>query len=531
VRTADAPSMNRVFDTPHNPFRTRQAVETPQNYVELYQRYRYYYKIEPVIGMAIDLHAQFPLSTFDLEHEDAMLQNEFQEEIVENLNIVELLSMMAHEYWLVGECFPFLIWDDVNDPQTFESWKLINPLNIELQKSFMTDGRPDEVIKLKIDETTKTIISNGPNHAKTGILYNRMPREWIDACTKGDGTLNLNHEQISHFKRKEGNYFDPAGRGESIIRRVLHLLTYRDVMRDAQYAIASRAGTPREVWKIGETNNPASGEELSAFSQMLAQSFFDPTQAIVYHHALQVDVIGSNDKLLPIRQELDAIEDEMLMGLMLNKGFLDNSYGAYANTSVSLDILIARYLDFRRQMETWMKQHVFEPICRRRNIYKPTQAELEHRIRTNRRKQTPWVPKVTWHKHELRDATQKMNLLMMMREKLGFQGSPGLPKEMIYRSMNMNPKIIEQQLKKEASEAIINQAGISLQGAPGIAGAGGLPNMSVDIGGGMGGAAGGGGGEVPNSAPNIGGNPPAGMGNVPSGDATSQNVAQTGTGL
>jgi hypothetical protein len=122
--------------------------------------------------------------------------------------------MMAHEYWLVGECFPFLIWDDVNDPQTFESWKLINPLNIELQKSFMTDGRPDEVIKLKIDETTKTIISNGPNHAKTGILYNRMPREWIDACTKGDGTLNLNHEQISHFKRKEGNYFDPAGRGE-----------------------------------------------------------------------------------------------------------------------------------------------------------------------------------------------------------------------------------------------------------------------------------------------------------------------------
>jgi hypothetical protein len=56
-----------------------------------------------------------------------------------------------------------------------------------------------------------------------------------------------NQCRISHFKRKEGNYFDPAGRGESIIRRVLHLLTYRDVMRDAQYAIASRASSLREA--------------------------------------------------------------------------------------------------------------------------------------------------------------------------------------------------------------------------------------------------------------------------------------------
>jgi hypothetical protein len=79
--------------------------------------------------------------------------------------------------------------------------------------------------------------------------------------------------QVSHFKRK-GNYFKV--RGESMLYRIIHLLNYRDKLRDSQYATADRHTTPRELWKVGETAMPATAEELNALATMISSSFNDP---------------------------------------------------------------------------------------------------------------------------------------------------------------------------------------------------------------------------------------------------------------
>lgn len=495
MRAANSFSIDRVFDVPHNPFRSRLAIETPQNLVELYQRFRYYAQREPLVGTALELHTEFPLSQFQLVHEDPVLREDFND-LSEHLDLFEFLLDAVFEYWCLGEFFSFGIFDDPKNPQIFEKFILLNPVNMEIMSSPITDGRGDKIFRLRLDRSIQDIIKNGPGHEKTGELYKRIPQDIIDSVKSGDGTMQLPESQTAHFKRK-GNYFKV--RGESILYRIIHLLNYRDKMRDSQYSIVDRNGCPREVWKIGETDSVATDEELAAFSSMLSASYMDPSQAIVWHHAVQVEVLGGSDKLMPLRQELDGVESEMLTGLMLNKGFLDSSYGAYANMSVSLDVLIARYMTLRTRIEKWIRDAVFAPVCRLQNIYKPTQAELAHRIRIKNADKRPWTPTVHWDKQELRDNNQKVNLLMTLREKLGKPA--GIPRDMIYQAMNINPASVKEMLRREKKEDQINNA-VNIGGSPGGPTAGG--GMSVDLGG-LGAPIGGGGGGSGGSSGSPGG--------------------------
>lgn len=469
-------SIDRVFDVPHNPFRNRLAIETPQNFSDLYQRFRYYVQREPLVGAAIELHSEYPLSQFELSHEDPGLREEFND-IAEDLNLFELMLDMTYEYFAIGETFVFGIFDDHKDPSVWKSFVLLNPLNISINHTPITDGRPNSTFSLKVDKQTSDVVIKGKYSGnQSNALYDRIPQDVKNAIMSSDGWMPLNEMQVSHFKRK-GNYFKV--RGESLIYRILHLLAYRDRIRDGQLAIIDRNATSRELWKVGSPDNPASPDEINEIADLVQQSYLDPSQAIVWHDAVSVDVIGGSEKVLPLRQEMDQIEEEIYIGLMLNKGFLDSSYGAYANTSVALDILISRYLTYRQRIERWQRDHVWAPLCRIHNIYKPTQAELEHRIRVKNKKKKPWTPKVSWHKQELRDNTQKVQLYMSIREKLFGKGMPGFPATKIYEAINENPATIKKMLQKEERDMQIqNKLDVNVKGP-----AGGPLDLGVDVGG------------------------------------------------
>lgn len=832
-RSASSFSVDRVFEAPHNPFRSRMAVETPSNIVENYQRFRYYAKFEPLVRTAIELHTEFPMSTFELKHEDPTLRDEFNE-IADDLNLFDFMTDMVMEYYTVGESFPFGIFDDPKTPSVWKKFVLLNPLYVDISTVPITDGRPNCSYRYRVSESIKNTLELGKDDIKSHNLYNRIPKDIKDACKKG-GFLDLSEIQVSHFKRK-GDVFNT--RGTSILHSIIHLLNYRDKLRDACYchhpdtevltiqgfkrietvtkndlvatydketnlirydkptnclefdwegdllhfknrkvdllvtpnhkmlvqtttgnwkvkeakdvkhtnrvkaaanwegkeapktikigeneipiynflefagyyvaegfsqytkenrtyitsvsqsiysdhyndfekcfkslpfnthkhqskpnkdgcigmnfdiygkdlveymsknfgstcffkripqwikelsreyleillraccdgdghdrgrknntthttynsvsklliddlqeivlkcghsssigstkyktkdgreetiyqlyfnwedksekglwlkkgekqeegtwsesnednswvtneyhkgkvyclevpthffvsrykgkisihgnSMADRHAQPRELWKIGETGLPADEGELSAFADMLSSSYNDPSQSIVWHHAVQHENISNADKFMPLRQELDAINEEIMVGLMLNKGFLDSNYGAYANMSVSLDVLISRYLFLRQRIEEWQKAHVWAPLCRIHDIYKPTQAELSHRIRVKNKEKKPWTPEIHWNKQELRDNTSKINLLMSFRDKLG---KPGYPRDKFYTLVNDDPKEIKKMLAQEAKEDSINNVPQLGKGGPAAVGGGSAPlggDLSID---------------------------------------------------
>src|SRR3989304_4720520 len=103
-RTALGVSTDTVFDTFFSPFRTRQTVETPAKRQDLNQWNRKYYK-DAWVGTAIDLHTEFPMSGFDVRHEDVQLE-EFFNKVKDDTSLESFVMNMVSEYFIVGEAIP-----------------------------------------------------------------------------------------------------------------------------------------------------------------------------------------------------------------------------------------------------------------------------------------------------------------------------------------------------------------------------------------------------------------------------------------
>lgn len=315
-RSAANYESNRVYDVPYNPFRQRLTVETPRNVTELNARYRYYMKYEPLVGAAIELHTQYPLSQFNVDHEDQEI-SDFFNSMMERLDMLNFLTQMVNEYWTVGEAFPYGFLDDPYDPTEWDRFILLNPDNVVLESHPMILGERNYNIFLTPDAAITKIIENGPGDEKTGSLYKQIPLDVIEAV-KTKKPMQLNDLQVSHFKRS-GDPFNL--RGESLLSRILHLMAYRDKLREAQYVLCDRHVTPREFYFLGDKDQPADDEEIQNFAELLAATYMDPNQAIVWHHAVNPQVVGTADKVLPLRQEFTQIEEEMLTALMISKAF------------------------------------------------------------------------------------------------------------------------------------------------------------------------------------------------------------------
>src|SRR6266853_3615165 len=92
--------VNRMAQTPFNPF--IQNLDIPQDYYLRNTYKRHFFKVDPIVGSSIELHSEFPLSDFHLEHEDEAIQ-EFLNDMLKEANFLEILLMAAVEWWCIGE--------------------------------------------------------------------------------------------------------------------------------------------------------------------------------------------------------------------------------------------------------------------------------------------------------------------------------------------------------------------------------------------------------------------------------------------
>jgi hypothetical protein len=206
--------------------------------------------------------------------------------------------------------------------------------------------------------------------------------------------------------------------------------------------MAERAMTPKEFYMIGSEENPADEEELQNFSNLLSSTYLDPNQAIVWHHALKIEWLSNADKGSPVRAEFSALQEEMLNGLMIHKAMLSGEGPTYSTASVGIDIMMSRYQTLRNQVEYWIKKNVFEPIFKIHGIYKPSSAEVHHRIKVRKDRQ-PWLPNIKWDKYELRDNFRKIDTLVRLAEK------SKLPWDAVYRALNFDPSYVTEKLQEE----------------------------------------------------------------------------------
>ena len=351
----------------------------------------------------------------------------------------------------------FGIFDDPDDPQMWEKFILLDPDYVDVYSVPMARGKNSTRMNLLPNPMLKRIIENGPADPNTGDLYDQIPSDVI-AYVKQNVPMPLDPTCASYVKIL-GNPHNE--RATPLLMSCFKMLMYKDKLRSAQYAIADRHITPKEFYMIGEPGDPASQEEIEAFRDTLMATWTQPNQAIVYHHALQIRWEGAQGRMLPLQAEFDDVEKHILAGLMTSRAFLHGEGPTYASSSIALDVLVQRYLFFRRKMEQWLIRHVFRPIMELHGMYKPEQSELNNRYRI-KRKRVPWDPEIQWEKQNLRDDTAKAQLLQALYDK-------GLiPAEHLLKFHNIDPDIAARGIEKERGTVFDKNAknGAPMPGMP-----------------------------------------------------------------
>ena len=130
---------------------------------------RHFYRTEPIVATALDLHTEFPISDMDNVCSDAAIKQFFDYMAFEKLNMVELLLNIGLEYWKIGDVFPFGQFNETDG--MWERFTLLNPDFVNITASIFADEKRIELIP---DDQIKKIVESGPA-GEFGELYRQFP--------------------------------------------------------------------------------------------------------------------------------------------------------------------------------------------------------------------------------------------------------------------------------------------------------------------------------------------------------------------
>jgi hypothetical protein len=474
--------MTTIYEPFLNPLIDRQHLEFPKDRVKRNERFWDYFSHDAILNQGIRLLVEYPISNFTLVHEDHELED-FYNETAERLDLLALLMNIGIQYYVIGEAIPFGFVDNPADPHMWTDFILLNPDWATIHRhpairprSNGSFGKYSIIYEFHRDPSLRKIIETGPSNPATSDLFKQVPEDILKSV-KQRLPIKLPDVQASYFQRI-GNYF--TGRGESVIQSCLLEMMYRDKLREANYAIIDRHASPTEFYKIGETGQPATAEELEAFDSAMQSVWNGFNKAVIWHHALQVDWQSGNGKTIPVVPEMQFIEKRVLSALGLSEAFFYGSGPSFANASVSLEVLICRFLTYRQTMENFLLKQIFQPLCIWNNLYEEPKKSTPDKYRVRNQSRKMKLPTIKWDKQNLREDREKINMLA------GFCASGVIPYEMLWQSLNLDKNMVMEKLKKQL-EQIPNAPNIlTVQTGPGK----GLPGEQMGLPGGIGGGIG-----------------------------------------
>lgn len=403
---------------------------------------RHFYRTEPVVATALDMHTEFPISDFSNVCSDQYIKNFFDYMAFDKINIIELLLDIGLEYWKIGDVFPF---GQLNESEgMWERFVILNPDYIDIQSSILAE---ESIIELIPDAQILAIVNSGAR-GEYSEIYNQLPEDVVRQVKLGRN-IKLDNRLVSHIAYKASQY---ETWGTPMMMRCFKTLIYKDKLRQAQDAIANRHIMPLRVAKIGQPGEPMPSQaDIDNFRDVLQQADDDPNFFIVYHYGLQFDYVGSNGKILPLNQEFDFIQKELLNGLGMNQAMLNGEGPTYANAQVGFDSLARRYMSYRLRLESWIKHKVYRPISEIQGFYKPVNGEIAAKYMTDKQKKISAarkdmqliVPDITWQQQDLTGNQAIMNFIQQLQQKGLISMSTVLP------MLNLDPEVEKKNLEKE----------------------------------------------------------------------------------
>lgn len=457
----------------YSPELSTDFLELPQSLDEQRNYFRFFYRADPFVGQAIDLHTELPLSKIRLGRPEAKNKElaeqslDFIKRWSKNIGLLHRLIEIVHEYNLIGEVFIFFedrnpempedvrverkyVLPDEEDAElienveeredaddraadwmrtNYEGWtaiRVLPPEQIHLEGFPFTD---EKLIELIPDSKTKAIIEmagNGDERAKE--IVESMPEDVVKAVTDGKNIpLNTNPKAGSfcYYMANKRSQYEP--RGHSRLERCIRTIVYKDKLRQAQTSIASRHMTPVRL-VYAENMNQAQTEALRDQIDLALQ---DPDYSIVTNFQVTWEEMTPQGRLLELSGEYELINRELYAGLGVTESLLSGE-SSYSGDRINLEVINVRYMLMREIVQDLIEEYCFKPMCARMGF-----------IETVNGKDQVVYPKLSFTRLALRDNQDTYDALFNLYSK----GS--IPVSTILDLLNIDAESAAEELKRD----------------------------------------------------------------------------------
>ena len=457
----------------YSPELSTDFLDLPQSLDEQRNYFRFFYRSDPFVGQAIDLHTELPLSKIRLglpkaqDRELAQKAHDFCADWSKKQGLLHRLIEIVHEYYLVGEVFVFVEdtspdmpdeirhepvrvldedsgeateeWKERDDAderavkwlkENYTGWtaiRILPPEQIHMESFPFTDER---IVELIPDSKTKGIIEAaeaGETNAQR--VVDSMPNDVVDSIRAGQNIpLNTDPDAgsfVAYLARKKSQY---EARGHSILERCIRVLVYRDKLRQAQTSIASRHMTPIRVVSV-EDGDQNDVEELR---DQVDQALMDPDYSIIANFEVRWEEMGADQRLLDLSAEYDLTDRQLYAGLGVTESLLSGE-ASYAGDRINLEVINTRYMLLREVLQDFVEEKIFKPMCARMGFVEMDDFGMERVI----------YPKLSFTRLALRDNQDTFDALFNLYQK----GS--LDVDIILELLNIDPETTHEKIKRD----------------------------------------------------------------------------------
>lgn len=339
--------------------------------------WRLFYKLDPVIGIGIDMFGDLPWGNVEFTGDGVDGEvKDLMEYSWDECEMRTRLPEATREYFVVGEAAPHLFFDDSVGCWTYCA--LHNPDQLEVIDAPFV--KMDPVVEFVPDQRLQQVLNS--NHAMLRQVRESMPPELLVRLMSRQN-IPLSPVNFTFLPRKLHPY---DTRGTSIISRMWRILMYEDAIYNASIATARRHAGPLKVAKLG---NPQTGwipgpEHERKLQELLANAELDPVAWLVYHHGINFEMVGTTERVMSIDKHNEIIERVKLIALGISKAFLHGEV-TYASAESGLTVFLQRLKALRQFFESkWLLPKFFFQMAKINKWVKPTEAELSNRVRVRR---------------------------------------------------------------------------------------------------------------------------------------------------
>lgn len=479
-------------------------LELPQSLRERREIYRHFYNTDELVGQALDLHTELPLSKVRLaspkprkapkgftspESYGKYILDRF-ERMCRRTKLFQKLIMMVHHYWLDGIAVIFaedgevqvppdvgrqkrvvktavldengeaterenVVWEEDENTaekefeyysKNYQGWEKIIVLPIDKVMISTFSYTDKSILELIPSDRDKALIEKARNGDPTAAkLVNEIPHEVRDHIENGRliplGT-DPDEGSFAYILTGSKSADDPLG--QSILNRCLRTLYYREKLRQAQTSIASRAMTPKRiVWAEG-----LSDMDVDQLREQVDLSLVDPDYSIVANYEIHWEEMGSRDRLLDLSTEYEQTERRLLTGLGVTESLMSGE-SLYSGDRLKLEVINQRYLHLREILQEYVEENLFRPVAERMGFVE--EDEWGQKV--------VLFPKLSFTRLPLRDSQDTFDALYNLYSK----GSISI--DLILEMLNIDPNDTRVKIENDmftVNDALFNEISRSL---------------------------------------------------------------------